>query len=159
MLLVLGIEALLGVALSLVRRPSATEKQARVEIRAKKIELRRKRDPSLFVEASKLERRIIALEKSLATSKASREAKTAVWDNAAVWVERLLWVLTVLWCSNEPVLRVSSFNVMGLSRLLTVGADHVPGWIGAPVGIYLLQRGARRSFTRILSLNNDRSIA
>ena len=75
MLLVLGIEALLGVALSLVRRPSATEKQARVEIRAKKIELRRKRDPSLFVEASKLERRIIALEKSLAASKASREAK------------------------------------------------------------------------------------
>ena len=71
MLLVLGIEALLGVALSLVRRPSATEKQARVEIRAKKIELRRKRDPSLFVEASKLERRIIALEKSLAASKAS----------------------------------------------------------------------------------------
>lgn len=122
----------------------AAEREERQLIRSKQLEVRRKRDPSQFVEASKLERQVIALEKTAAAHKLQREQRSARCGTVVTWLRRAVWAALVFVSrvGGVPVLRLSSANTSGLGWLLGLGTGaDAAGWVGAPAGVFLLQRG------------------
>ena len=153
----------------LATRIGSVEKAERDELRQKQKEARRKKDPSMFVEASKLSRQIIALEKSADARRAVREERARKCGTAAQLIRRAVWALLLAAlcggffsfifgggegggsCSGKglEVLQLSSINTVGLGWLLRLGTSGlIAGSIGVPVGVFLLQRGADVCFAR-----------
>jgi hypothetical protein len=146
-LVVVMTELAVAVISSLVLGVTTEEREVHVSMRATKLEMRKHRGPEAFVTRTKLERKLIALEKDAASCKDARFAQRAFWEARMSKAKYCLYAGLVALHWQSPLITLgSSSSGWGLWPLgwMFRFPGHPPGSVGVVAGVLVSQQGAAR---------------